>query len=278
VTYGGRIRLLAWELGETAVEPGEALTVRLYWQALAPVEKDYSVYIHLFGWRDQRLGQRDSYPGGGMLPTTQWASGDIICDTFHVPVREDAVGPVAARLVAGLYDVHTMQNLSAVDDLGLSVGRPVLTRVKIVVPTEPASPSHIADAVLGGCVRLTGYDLPETPLRVGQELPLTLYWQPTAALARDYTVFVHLLDETGTIVGQGDGPPLRDDYPTSYWGAGENLVDTHAIRMRPGIQPGTHRIIVGLYDPDTGYRLPIVNNGHRVPDDALSLAEIDLED
>jgi hypothetical protein len=92
----------------------------------------------------------------------------------------------------------------------------------------------------------------------------------------DYTVFLHLLDAQGTLIGQGDGPPFHGDYPTSGWSPGEELVDTHFVlpvesAPAPDVPAGAY-LLVGLYRPEDGVRLPALTEiGERIPYDAIRL-------
>lgn len=257
-TYGGVMRLLAHQVGSREVRPGESIPVTLYWQALAPMDEDFSIYIHVFGWHGQPLGQRDSYPGGGSYPTSMWSVGDVVRDTFLVPIRPDAEGPVAAKVEVGLYRLGTMQNLPVVDARGRTVGQPIISLVKIAVPTTPAKPTQPLNANLDNRVRLVGCDLERDQVGPGDELPITLHWEVTNSLDKDYTVLLHLLDMEDRIAGQGDGPPLEGFYPTSFWGAGETLVDRHLLLVHDDAPPGNYRVAVGLYDRATMQRLPIL--------------------
>jgi len=60
-------------------------------------------------------------------------------------------------------------------------------------------------------------------------------------------------------------------YPTSFWEPGETLTDTHHIHVPPGVAPGAYRIAVGLYDPATGRRLPVVNESGEIIGDRVIL-------
>ncbi len=64
-------------------------------------------------------------------------------------------------------------------------------------------------------------------------LTITLLWQTDVPLTDHYTVFVHLLDETGWLVAQHDGVPLLGTRPTISWQPGERLLDRHDIVL-PG--------------------------------------------
>jgi hypothetical protein len=86
---------------------------------------------------------------------------------------------------------------------------------------------------------------------------MTLHWETIAPVARDYTVFLHLVDGEGQVQAQGDGPPLDGWYPTSYWQAGEVLVDLHRLSVGQEAPTGDYRLLVGLYTLGDGLRLPV---------------------
>jgi hypothetical protein len=96
----------------------------------------------------------------------------------------------------------------------------------------------------------------------------------TGALDQEYTVFIQLLDAEGSIVGQGDGPPLRGDYPTTLWAPGEALVDAHTLEVKADAPTGVCRIIVGLYNRATGERLTVVGADGQPSADHIELARV----
>jgi hypothetical protein len=114
-------------------------------------------------------------------------------------------------------------------------------------------PQHRLDAVLGGVARLRGYS-------VQPDGRLTLHWQAVGSLDRSYHVFVHALDSYGAIVAQSDGPPSDGRAPTDGWSVGDRIDDARALPA----PPGDYRLIVGLYDPTTGARLPSGTGGDHV--------------
>jgi hypothetical protein len=72
------------------------------------------------------------------------------------------------------------------------------------------------------------------------------------------------VDDTGTILSQGDGPPCQGRYPTTSWAAGEHLDDPHTLELPADTIPGTYHLLVGLYDPQKGTRLPLIAGGDSV--------------
>jgi len=94
--------------------------------------------------------------------------------------------------------------------------------------------------------------------QVANELGVTLNWRTLVEMDRDYTAYVHLLTEDGSLVAQLDRPP--DGYPTSDWKPGEIVQDRYAILLPDELQSGTYLIQSGFYYLPTQERLgePVV--------------------
>jgi len=97
------------------------------------------------------------------------------------------------------------------------------------------------------------------PLRHGATPRLRLYWQAREPLDRDYTVFIHVLDDAGTKWGQRDSQPADRDAPTTPWRPGALVVDEHPVYVDVNGPTEVYHIVLGLYDLDTGQRLPLEN-------------------
>ncbi len=275
VDVGGSMRLLGFTASER-VRPGDLLPVTLYWQVLAPMDEDFSVSVQLFSWQ-QALGQHDSYPGGGLRPTSSLAVGQVVRDTHLIQVQRDARGPTPAWISLALYRFSTMEKLPATDVRGQPVVFPVLT--KIALDAGQSSPtltgSQPLDASLDGRVRLTGYDLASNVIRPGEEMTVTLYWQTTADMDVDYTAFIHLRDDKNRTAAQADAELLQGFYPTSEWQPGECVGDTQRLALPDDLVPGRYRIIAGLYNANTGQRLPVLNAAGEQVDNELLIATVE---
>jgi 4-amino-4-deoxy-L-arabinose transferase-like glycosyltransferase len=268
VTYGGVMKLLGYGVDRESARPGESIEVTLYWQALAPMQRNYSIYIQISGQDRQRFVQVDSYPGGGSYPTSFWQPGEVMGFTYRVTVEALPEQPTAAFLEVGLYDLETGERLEAVDAAGQVVGMPYLTRIKIEAPTAAPSPRQAADTNFDNRARLVGYTLERESMLRGEATSLILYWQVLSPLPADYQIFVHLVDGDGQMVNQADGPPLRGAYPTSYWAAGEWLTDPHEFGPMDPLGGADYHIAVGFYHPQTGQRLPVLNPAGEIIGDA----------
>lgn len=100
--------------------------------------------------------------------------------------------------------------------------------------------------------------LSDTELPIGSPLEMSYQWMIDAQmppLQKDYTVFVHFLDQEGELVFTDDhAPPL----PTSQWKPGEQVeyVRTPFIPYSPIV--GELKVKVGLYHIESGTRLTLV--------------------
>ncbi len=137
--------------------------------------------------------------------------------------------------------------------------------------TEPGQ--EPLNAKFGEEILLTGYHLAREEVERGDILLLTLFWEAETRVSTDYKVFVHLLDEDGSILAQHDSQPMGGVRPTSGWRIGEGVEDHHGVLL-PEVPPGEYRLVVGVYDPEGGERLPIADGGERAMGDSLLLGRV----
>ena len=121
---------------------------------------------------------------------------------------------------------------------------------------EVPSMEHQLGVVFGGFAELLGYDLAHEVASAQEPVGLTLYWRAVSdAPPVAYTVFTHLLDGEGRLVGQHDGPPGGGRRPTTGWVVGEIIVDRHEMIFKDPFYVGPARVEVGMYDPATLERM-----------------------
>ena len=157
--------------------------------------------------------------------------------------------------------------------------------------TSPASTSVTLAAIarplevdFGDGVRLLGYDLSADIWVPGDTLYLTLYWQARHPVGHRYKVFTHVLGEVynarsrSFLWGQQDNEPVGGARPTSTWRSDEVIVDGYAILLDPGAPPGVYSVEIGLYDPATLERLPVLDEQGRTVADHLVLDRVQVAD
>ncbi len=99
---------------------------------------------------------------------------------------------------------------------------------------------------------LAGYDLAQS----GQQITLTLFWRAGAnAVQAPLKRFVHATDAAHAILAQSDAALAAGGIPATLWRPGECVLDRLALQLPAGEQVA--HLYVGLYDPDTGDRLPV---------------------
>jgi len=132
------------------------------------------------------------------------------------------------------------------------------------------TPLEAAFRAAGATITLRGYKASVRPGAVN----VTLRWATDGYPDADYTVFLHLVpaDDGEQVVAQGDAPPLDGRWPTSLWRPGAELDDTHTIPLPADLPPGVYRLLVGLYDPVTGARLPLLGGGDALPLTTVQIA------
>jgi hypothetical protein len=108
-------------------------------------------------------------------------------------------------------------------------------------------------------ITLTGYEtfVSRDDPRGERWVGLYLHWQTATPLTTSLKVFVHLIDADGQLVAQHDSVPALWTYPTDRWAVGEEVVDFHPLHFDPTLGRGPFTIYVGLYDPQTGRRVPL---------------------
>jgi hypothetical protein len=109
-----------------------------------------------------------------------------------------------------------------------------------------------------GGIRLLGHDPTVLTVEGGATLPLHLYWTADAALATEYSSFLHLVDDEGHRWGQSDNQH-PGGYPTVRWRPGEYNRDAHTLRVLPGTPPGDYTLRAGLIVRTTGAGLDVLD-------------------
>jgi len=99
------------------LRPGAEAGISVRWQALRPLDRDYTVFFHVIGPDGQVIGQHDTMPRDNTLPTSQWRPGQVVDDRYRAALKPDAPPDADIRYNLGLYQWQTGQRLrTATDD------------------------------------------------------------------------------------------------------------------------------------------------------------------
>jgi 4-amino-4-deoxy-L-arabinose transferase-like glycosyltransferase len=264
IRFGDAAQLIGYTLDRDRLNPGEELHVTLCWQTLKTTSTNIYFFLHLLGANNAIVARRESLPGLGRYPSTQWVPNYIFCDNVPLRVEENAAGAKVYNLEVGLVDLASGMRLPPINPIGVELQPAILGQVKVraLQQVDMAATGMQPGAVdLGRPIRLTGSEVVPASIRAHDAVSVTLIWQSIQVPTADYTVFVHLRDASGHTVAQADGPPQAGAYPTSFWDAGETVVDDHTIDSPDDLPAGDYTVVVGLYRLDTGERLAITQGG-----------------
>jgi len=287
VNLEDKVALVGYDLDTDFVRPEEKVCLTVYWRALAPLDEEYTVFAHLVSREGSMVAQDDAAPMAGLYPSIYWQEDQTVPDRHclvpHGDLLEDRY-----LLEVGMYLPQTAQRLEVVDGEGSPVANRIVLDYLQISSHEEAipGPTHALDANLGDQIFLLGYDLGDESSASGEAvltvqpggvIPLTIHWQALSSMERDFTVFLHLLDEGDQIWGQADSQPDHGFYPTSFWDVGEIVLDRHEIPVDAPIPEGDYRLVAGVYVSDTGERLPVLDERGQIKDDKVFLGVIKVE-
>jgi hypothetical protein len=133
--FGESVVLIGYDLEAQQARPGDKLGLTLYWHALNPMDKSYTVFVHLLDANEVIQGWGDSLPGGGTLPTTGWLAGEYLRDRHEIAIKHEA--PSGEYLIeVGLYEAISGERLPLLDEEGQVQGDRVLLADTVSVLTE----------------------------------------------------------------------------------------------------------------------------------------------
>ncbi len=186
-----------------------------------------------------------------LLEPADWRSGDLIDQDVSLALPDD--------LANGTYNWQ----------ISCPGGKPWSSPDQLILASSGALlQRHPLDLRFGSAIQLVGYRWQ----RKGGNLLVDLNWLARETPSSDYKYFVHLLNENNAIVRQQDAQPCNWACPTGAWRAGERILDQIPLSLT-GLNPGSYRLAVGLYDPATGGRLSATIDGRPLAENYPILEE-----
>jgi len=108
-----QIALLDYRI-EGPLRHGATVRLNVLWQALKPLDEDYTIFVHAVDGEGVLWGQRDTEPQEGEYPTMEWGLGEIVQDRYELQI--DVVGPREGyQLAVGMYASETGERLKMPD-------------------------------------------------------------------------------------------------------------------------------------------------------------------
>jgi len=268
--FGNKLRLVGYEIGQTAVsqqkatyQPGDTIDLLLEWGVLAPMTRNWSVFVHL---DDPVIGvpiaQRDMYLDQGLQPTSLLEPGERIFNYYQLEIPETAVAPANLQLTVGLYDFANFERLP------LTNGNDSVVLNSLYLEPVPGDVPNPTLVNFANELELVGFELNPRQVAAGETVDLTLYWRAKRPLTTDYTIFAQVVDEDTTRWASQDL-----GQPTSSWTEGELQTVQMNLTLSPDTPGKVYPIILGLYTVEAGQfnRLQIIAEDGRPTDDFLQL-------
>lgn len=233
------LSLLGARYSRGPYRPGQNIRVGLTWRATTDPMPEYHPVI-ILEQGGEILAENAEQMVNGRYPTSRWRAQEMVFEyrDVRVPAGVEGVAQLSVK----------------VNGERVYLGDLLIESADILLDRPPVGTS--VNVRFGEQITLIGYDPPLENIRLGEEVPLTLYWESLSSkITTGYAVFTHLLAEDGRLIAQHDGAPANGQRPTHEWLAGEYVIDLHNLVWRDMIYTGPARLAVGLYDPATGERL-----------------------
>jgi 4-amino-4-deoxy-L-arabinose transferase-like glycosyltransferase len=276
---GGQLRLLGYDLANRAAQPGGVFRFHLYWEAQRPMDRDWSVFVHVLDLQTGLpVATRDRYPGQGLLATSDMVAGQRWVDRYVVELPETAYAPSTAVLEIGLYDAQTGERPPIVveGDKPVSVVANGLRFQPLSIEPRPGAYPNAVHINFADRMSLVGWDIDRRVAEPGDEAHLVLYWQCTGRMTENYTAFAHVVGEWDQKWAQEDSWP--GDTPTSSWEVGQEIEAHYSLDISPDAPAGAKRLVIGVYGPGPGgdlERLRIIGaRGRVLPQTYVTLDQI----
>ena len=274
VYYHDCCELVGYVPPEQPAHSGDQVPLTLVWRSTAPMDTNYSMFVHARTADAQLVGQLDTYHGSGMYPTTLWQPGEIIADTVYVPTFRETETPSLVQFYVGMYDRNTMEGLPAYSVQGAKLESIIAGEAALIPVQWPELELDSAtDTVFEGQIQLTSAELPQQAVRPGDVVTVTLQWHALEPIREDYTGFIHLIDPSGNIVAGQDHPPIGGRFPTRLWPEGTVLSDPFHLDLPADLAEGSYELWGGLYRPESVQRLEAIRQttGERWKDNLVYL-------
>ncbi len=253
LNFADQVTLMGYDLSSAMVQPGDTLSVTLYWKARQNLVDDYSVFAQLVDDDKNIYAQKDSLNPGG-YPTHLWELDEYNRDQHEIYIPL-GTPPGEYSIGVGLYDPGTMMRLSILEEEGHEAGMYFLERITV---TRPESPPAIEDLDMqyqvaveyDNGMTLLGYSAERDYLPAGDFYRLALFWVADARLPEDYSVSIRLLNSEGEVTLSRTSEPSAGRYSTTTWEEGEMVRDNHAIRVPKDLPEGQYRLQLAVFDAD----------------------------
>ena len=183
--------------------------ITYYWKSLKPINESYKVFVHFLNESGDVVFQDDHEPFYGLYNTNEWKAGEIIKETYNVYIW-DNIKPDKYYIKVGLYNENR---------------RLAIANQNYEIINQTPEIQNTQSIIYNNTFEFLGYDLDKTKIEE-EKFEITYYWKSLKETDKDYTIFVHFLNESGKTAFQNDhNPPV----PTSNWTVGQILKEIQTV-------------------------------------------------
>lgn len=119
-SLGMELALLGYDLDRESSDTAGTLGIVLWWRALAKMDLDYTVFIHLVGSDGHVVAQQDRLLQSGDRATSSWSPGEVVRDEYQIHLPQGA-HPDEYSISLGVYYWATGDRLPVWDEDGHSI-------------------------------------------------------------------------------------------------------------------------------------------------------------
>lgn len=149
--------------------------------------------------------------------------------------------------------------------LPFAVIRSAYARPRALTLAQVPESARAEPVSVGGRARIVGWEFGEQtvqPQQAASHVDVAVYWQAIAPDGGDYISFARLLGREHELAGEINRHPACGMVPTRLWKPGQVWRDPYRIPVAEhAVGPSRLRVEVGLYDPNAGETLGVVQVG-----------------
>jgi hypothetical protein len=269
------LELVGWRGPDTLNPSGhQTLTYTLDWRGLKRLGHEYSSFLQFQTEDGRKIAGDDIRILRWLFPTTLWQTGTVISDVHPLDFSDIELSPGAYRLVAGIYVFVKPNRFIPVitGDEPLPGNTVAIGWVKVPQPQLPTIGDNAfnLDATFDSTFHLLAASITRLD---DNHVDLKLYWESLVERPPvDATIFIHVANTVGDLVGQADARPWDGAYPTFIWSQNELVETSHIIELQ---SPADDlHFFVGMYTFPSGDRLPVLQDGNPIADNRADLGSL----
>ncbi|MBI3359919.1 MAG: hypothetical protein HY023_02285 [Chloroflexi bacterium] len=221
----------------------DTLSIGATWQALTDVPQNYALALRLRDSAGNEWAALDTQLARGFYPTSLWRPGEVVPDSFSLPVPRGAP-PGEYQLSLALYDVSTLAPIG-------EYAQPARLTLATAASANDVR-FHLTDAL--GLERV---DVPPSIFQ-GEPLAITARWVTLAALPAGLQARWSLIDAAGANA-HTQLFPLSTAGAPEIWPAGSLILGRASLTPPPTLAPGKYVVALSLLGSD-GSALATMNN------------------